>query len=124
MLGLVDGIPDGELDGVLEGTLDGKLDGFNEGSFEGTFDGLVDGINEILGTCEGAIVGDKDGIALGRYNSVGLYDGDIDKVGAEVSDMVKVIVSVLTKLDASLSVSSSILNPYHPSKIVPLPKRS
>ena len=96
----------------------------NEGFFDGSLDGLTEGINEILGTCEVAIVGDKDGIALGRYNSVGLCDGDIDEVGVAVSDMAKVIVSVPTNLDASLSVSSSILNPYHPLKMVPLPKRS
>ena len=124
ILGMVDGELDGMLDGVVEGTVDGKLDGFDEGKFDGRLDGLVDGIMDMLGTCETAIVGDEEGIALGRYNSVGLCDGDIDEVGAEVSDMMKLVSSVLTKLDADFITSLSILSPYHPSKILPLPNRS
>lgn len=88
------------------------MDGFNVGSSDGMLEGLIDGIIDRLGLCESAIVGnadglfdgliDKEGISVGRFCSEGLDDGLMDKVGLKVSDMVKVVVSVRSKLETDL----------------------
>jgi len=75
-------------------------------------DGINVGIIDRLGLCEATIVGDtdglsdglidKEGIPVGRFCSEGLDDGLMDKVGSKVSDMVKAVVSVRSKLEADL----------------------
>jgi len=79
-----------------------------------------------VGDTDGLAVGFvvKEGIAVGRFCSVGLDDGFVDTVGAKVSDMVKAVVSVRSKVEADLITVVSMLNVYHPSKRLPLPNLS
>ena len=71
-------------------------------------DGINVGIIDRLGLCEPIIVGDTDGLSDGLIDKEGIpvgafcSEGLDDKVGSKVSDMVKAVVSVRSKLEADL----------------------
>ena len=114
-------------DGIVEGNIDGKLDGSNVGSFDGNLDGLAEGTDDELGPSEFSRVGGIDDFLDGDIdddgNAVGLFDGKVDEVG-ETPDIVKSVISLLSKLEAVLITSLSTLSLYHPLKMLPVPNLS